>query len=495
MKSTLRPRQIESMSRLRQSIASGHRRPVLQAPTGFGKTIIGSAIVEGAMSKGNRVVFVAPAVDLIDQTVAAFYREGITDVGVIQADHPMTDWSKPVQVASVQTLARRKRPEADVVVVDECHRMFQSLTDWMADPDWADVPFIGLSATPWSKGMGKVYDDLIITATTDTLIKEGFLSPFRVFAPAHPDLSGVKVTAGDYNQDQLGEVMGESTLVADVISTWLEKGENRPTLCFAVDRAHAKKLCERFIDAGVAAEYQDAFTDRLDRQQIAKRFNSGQTKVVCNVGTLTTGVDWDVRCIILARPTRSEILHVQIIGRGLRTAPGKDNCLILDHSDNHLRLGFVTDIKHERLHDGTRQEAAPQERKEPLPKECSQCSFLKPARVRQCPACGFMPEVQNKTVEGDGELVELTATGRPKKSSDWSMEIKQAWLSAFVTVGQQRGYKEGWASNQYREKFKAWPANTMHRMPGPVPPEVSSWLHSRRIAYAKRKQKEQRMSA
>src|SRR3954454_16177367 len=348
----LRDDQLHTIEILRGSLAAGHRRPMVMAPTGWGKTLLASHIVQMAREKGRRVVFCVPAIDLIDQTLASFWQDGIGDIGVIQADHIETDWSRPVQIASVQTLMRRGYPPTDLVIIDEGHRRFDFYEQWMADPDWQRVPFVGLSATPWTKGLAKIFDDLIISATTAELIEAGFLSKFRVFAPDHPDLRGVKTVAGDYHEGQLSEAMNKPPLVANVVETWVARGENRPTLCFGVDRAHAKHLQQQFEAAGVPAGYQDAHTPKEERAEIRRKFHSGEIKVVCNVGTLTTGVDWDVRCIILARPTRSEILYVQIIGRGLRTADGKDDCLILDHSDSTLRLGFVTDIHHEKLDDG-----------------------------------------------------------------------------------------------------------------------------------------------
>jgi DNA repair protein RadD len=124
MKRELRPHQVKAIEMLRQSLGSGKRRPVLQAPTGFGKTLLAAAVVEGALAKKKRVIFTVPALSLVDQAVEAFWNERICDVGVIQGSHPMTDWSRPVQVASVQTLQRRPIPEADVIIIDECHRWF-----------------------------------------------------------------------------------------------------------------------------------------------------------------------------------------------------------------------------------------------------------------------------------------------------------------------------------------------------------------------------------
>jgi DNA repair protein RadD len=224
-------------------------------------------------------------------------------------------------------------------LIDEAHKWFDFYRKWMLDPAWADVPIIGLSATPWTRGLGSYYDELIIAATTQDLIDTGYLSKFKVFAPGHPDLKGVRTAGGDYQIDDLEKAMNRHPLVADIVQTWLKNGIGRPTLCFAVNRLHAAHIQHQFEAAGIRAGYIDCETPANERKEIRNKFASGELQVVCNVGVLTMGIDWDVRCIILARPTKSEILFVQIIGRGLRPAEGKDHCLILDHSDTHLRLG------------------------------------------------------------------------------------------------------------------------------------------------------------
>src|SRR3546814_2967557 len=153
---------------------------------------------------------------------------------------------------------------------------------------------MGLSATPWIKGLGLIYDELIAPITMRGLIEQGRLLNFRVFAPAHPDLSGVSVTGGDYNGKQLGDKMNDNALVADIVTTWAKLGEGRPTLCYCVDRAHAQKVCDRFLSAGIPAEYIDMNTESPDRRKIQERLESGQTKVVCNIATLTKGIDWKI---------------------------------------------------------------------------------------------------------------------------------------------------------------------------------------------------------
>ena len=455
---------------------------MVQAPTGFGKTVLAAHIVRGALDKGNRVAFVVPAIDLIDQTVRSFHQDGIECVGVLQGIHEMTDRSQPVQVASIQTLMRRPEPDVNLVIVDEAHRWFNFMGDWMAK--WDRIPFVGLSATPWTKGLGKHYDDLIIAATTEDLIRDGYLSKFRVFAPSKPDLTGVRTVAGDYHEGDLAEAMNKPPLIADLVQTWKQRAEGRPTLAFGVDRAHAKAIQADFLAAGISCGYIDAKTDRLERGAIAKKFNAGELQVVANVGCLTTGIDWDVRCIVLARPTKSEILFTQIIGRGLRTADGKDDCLILDHSDTHQRLGFVTDIHHTKLSNGARAKAA--ERKERLPKECPACKFLRPANVGTCPSCGFKPTPQNTVEQIDGELQELQR-GQKKLNRVASPDDKARFYGELAYIAQERGYSGGWVSNQYRTKFGVWP-NSYNDSPAiPASAETRSWVKSQQIRYAKRR--------
>lgn len=488
----LRNYQISAIESLRSSLATGHKRPVVALPTGAGKTVIAASIIRMAREKNRRVAFVVPSLTLIDQTVARFESNGIWEIGVMQAMHEMTDPNMPVQVCSIQTLARRKVPDVDIVIVDECHVQFKFLIEWMGREEWKSIPFVGLSATPWARGMGKVWDDLIIATTTEELIRIGHLSPFRCYAPAHPDLSGVKTVAGDFDLKGLSEAMQRGALVADIVSTWMQRGEDRPTVCFAVDRLHAKNICDRFVESKIAAEYMDAFTPMEERNQIIRRFSGGETKILCNVGVLTTGFDADVRCIILARPTKSEMLYVQMIGRGLRTAEGKDHCLILDHSDSTVRLGFVTDIRHDVLDDGVASKTSKPRDAVPLPKECPKCTFLMPPRTKVCPACGHERKALSGVEEVSGDLVELTPR-RTVKAAQWTMGQKQAFFSELLLHSNLRGYKPGWASWTYKDRLGVWPDRSLAKIQAQsISAETESWIRHRNIVRSKRKNRENR---
>lgn len=489
----LRDYQQRAIDRLRASLASGKKRPVLMAPTGAGKTVVAASIIRSALGKGRRVAFCVPSLTLIDQTIEAFEGEGIREIGVMQSDHRMTDYGKPVQICSIQTIDRRGFPDVDLVIPDECHEIHKCIVRWIEEKP--TLPFIGLSATPWARGMGKIYDDLIIIETTKGLIGQGFLTPFRAFAPSHPDMSGVKIIAGEYHEGQSSAVMRNAELVGDVVEHWIKHAGNRPTLVFAVDCAHAQALQDQFVGAGIPCGYQDHTTTDGERAIIRDQFRDGRLKVVTNVGTLIRGVDWDVRCIVDAQPTKSEIRHVQKIGRGLRTADGKDDLLILDHANNSTTLGMVDEIFHSTLDDGTRaaQEKQDRERKPALPSECPACHGLRPARVHVCPHCGFAPVRQSTVEHAHGELEELRPKVRGKRVTDKTITMRgkdiplPVFFGALKQYGSDKGYKPGWATNKYKEAVGSWPRELRDVAPCEPPMEVLSWIRAGQIRWSKSK--------
>ena len=489
----LRPHQEHALEALRASLAAGNRRPMLQGPTGFGKTLLAAHIIRRALDKGNRVAFTVPAVSLIEQTVAAFEREGIHSIGVMQGIHERTDCEQPLQVCSIQTIARRKRPDVDLVLVDEAHQLHHEVFKWMMD--CPQLPFVGLSATPWARGLGKFYDDLIIAATTADLINSGYLANFVTYAPSEPDLARVRMLAGDFHEGELAEVCDTPKLVGDIVATWIERAENRPTFTFCVNRRHAQHVAERFVEAAIAAEYMDGLTPRAEREMIFDRFRSGQTLVICNVGVLATGVDLDVRCIVDARPTRSRILFVQTIGRGLRTAEGKDKLVILDHAGNHLRLGMVTDIGQDHLDDGTERKASSKskpERAERLPRLCEGCKAVVPAAAKVCQCCGSAIHAKTEVVSVDGELVELGA--RRSGAREHSIGQKATFYGELRGLANIKGYSAGYPRVAEHDATRAlaafrrpWSAAKSERAPSRPAPRTDAGGMDRRRRQARRR--------
>ena len=433
----LRDYQVKAVHDTRRAASKGS--VILQLPTGAGKTVVAGDMIKRALSKGKKAAFLVPYISLVDQTWQSFVKQGIRDIGVVQADHMLYDPLAAVQVCSVDTLARRRIfPDVDLVIVDEAHRRSSFIHSWMKQ----GVPFVGLTATPWAKGMANHWDALVIGETVRGLIQRGYLSDFRVFAPSSPDLTGVKIVAGEYHQGQLYTKVSNSTLVASIVDTWLEKSTQEKTILFAVNRTHAAELQGSFIAKGVNAAYIDALTKPDEREIIRQKFHSGEVDVVCNVGCLVAGVDWDVRTLVLATPTRSDIKYVQMVGRALRTAPGKEYALILDHSDTTQRLGFVTDIHYDSLCDGSPKNTEKQEREEKLPKPCPKCGALKTTAV--CPHCGYKYTPSSHVETEEGELVEV-------KAPRFTKERRQEIYSMFLHYARQKGYKDGWAYHKTKE--------------------------------------------
>lgn len=513
---TLRPDQDEAINDVRAAMRET-RRVVLQAPTGAGKTVIAGDIIGKAVDKGKRALITVPAISLIDQTVEALAAQGIWDVGVIQADHRMTDHTKPVQVASIQTLVRRAQvrcddaeqvirydlnrlPEVDVVLIDEVHRWFHIFETWLADEKWRKVPIIGLSATPWFKGLGAFFDKLVVGNTIAKMIEAKTLAPFRVYSASHPDLDGVRsrrdgTGAIDYVETDLAERMNRPKLVADVVESWKGLAEERPTICFAVNRDHAAQLAKEFEQAGVPSGYMDCETPILERKALRKRFFNGDVRVVCNVDVIGLGVDWpEVSCISYCRPTRSEMRYVQNIGRGLRTADGKTDLIVIDHSDTTLRLGFVSDIHHDELDDGKPKISSTKGVE--LPKECPACHYLKAPRTAVCPACGHKTEHHAKPVLVErGTMKEVKAgdiANKPKPVSDklgLTMQDKARVFGQLMWHQRKHGKKEKFADANYKEIYGVWPKLGDEWKKHFTAPDMilASWLQYKRIAWSKGK--------
>ncbi|ELP9164876.1 DEAD/DEAH box helicase [Salmonella enterica] len=472
-----------------------NRTFLMYSPTGSGKTGLAAFVVDGHVSRGLRVMFVAPYTILLNQTAERFTEYGLPweEISFVWRNHPNYDPTRLIQIASADTLIRREFPDnIDLLIIDEAHMKRQALLEVIRDKN---IRVVGLSGTPFASWMGKYYECLIKPTTIGELIKRGVLSGYEFFAPSTPDLKGVKTSntaqyGNDYNEEQLAAIMGNAELVGDIVRNWLENGNNQPTVCFCVNVAHANFVTREFISAGVGAEVMTADTPHEERQDIIRRFEDGVTKVIVNVGVLVAGFDSDVRCIIYARPTKSEIRWLQCLGRGLRTAPGKDHCIIFDHSGTVHRLGFPEDIEYDELpgkNDGMKTSGGGQKDKtEKLPKECPKCHYMKSAGVHACPKCGFKP-LGGEDVETDRnrKLSRLT-----KGTKVYSRDDKQRWWSELKGYQQYRAsvgkpLSDGWCAHTYKDKFGVWPKG-LDNTPANVSTEVYNFIRSKNIAHARR---------
>jgi superfamily II DNA or RNA helicase len=446
---SLHPYQAETIQKLGESFRRGHRRIVCQVATGGGKSVIQTHITFEHLRKGGQLALLtAPRKELVRQNHKHLAEHGMGgQVGIIRGGI-QPQYSRTIQVATVPALERRvakgliRKPS--LVLVDECHLRSKLLERLMGGSEWEDVLFLGFSATPWTKGMGNVWDDLVIGATTKQLIGDGYLVPFETYASQQkPDLTGVRTVetflGPDYQEEGLAEAMSRPTIIADVVETGIRLAVRLglKLICFCVNLAHAKAVFEAYCAAGVSAAYIDGKTpdgtnpgEIDERTEIKKGLESGKYEVVVNCQVLQIGSDWPfVDCIQLARPTRSEMLYTQMLGRGLRNSPGKTMLRILDHTEAWRQLGPVDEIHYDELDDGSSTKTSPKAKKEEAqPKECPDCHYVKPPRVATCPQCGFRAEVQSKVVTVDGVLEKV---GPREKVSTEQKQIEYEMMRGY----------------------------------------------------------------
>ncbi len=261
------------------------------------------------------------------------------------ANHYRYDLSKSVQVISVDTAHKRKLyPDADILIIDEAHlATSKSFIEFLKHYD--DKFFLAVSATPFSdKSLSHLASVVIKPITVDELVAQDYLAPLRYWAPRTPDLKNVKETGGDFDLEELSKEMRKSLLVGDVVTEWENHAKGSPTLCFAVDVNHSKVLCDTFQNRGVNAVHIDAMTPLNLRKIYIDKLETGEISVIVNCGVFTVGVDIPhLKTIIMARPTKSYNLFIQMLGRGTRIYPGKEFCRILDHAGNVQRHGFLNE--------------------------------------------------------------------------------------------------------------------------------------------------------
>lgn len=492
MKTVLRDYQLSAIEKTRALVRAGKTRVVIYAPTGAGKAVIAAQMIMNALEKGKRVAFIVNRIQLVKQMSERLIRAGVPH-GIIQGENTK-GIDRPVLVCSIQTVARRWLPPVDLVLVDEGHSCPGSRDYRRLIELHNAIPITAFSATPFAKGMGKeelslggaLFQGLVVSATIKELIAQGFLVDVDIYAPSEPDLSGVAMKTNefgerDYVERDLEAAVNTPKLVGDIVGHWLAMARHKPTVCFATSIAHSKSIVREFEDAGIPAEHIDAYTDEAERAAILARVASGRTRIVSNVSLLAEGWDFPAcEVMILARPTKSLTRYVQMAGRILRPYEGKTRALILDHSGSAHALGYPTDDLPLWLDTGAPKKASAAVAKEKLPKLCPSCKFLKPVGVHACPKCGFAPERKSEVGVSEGTLTLVK-----RKASQLE---KQDAYSQLLAVCRAKRYGSGWLAHKYRALFGVWPRG-MEQVPKEPTPEISRWLVSQAIRYAKSKEK------
>jgi len=459
----LRPFQSAALDGLRDRLRAGKRRLVLVSPTGSGKTTIASAMIHGAVAKGGSVLFLSHRKELTDQCSARLDEHEVPH-GVIMSGHPrVRPWEK-VQVASIQTLtARMKRglPAATVIVLDECHHSRSDSYETIL-AQYPDAVLVGLTATPWRKdglGLGTLFDDVVVAATPRELIAQGFLVPYTGFVYDAPELDRVKVRAAEYDAEGSEKAMRSSALCGNIVGQYIAHSAGKRAVVFCVSIAHSQFMVAQFEANGIRAEHVDGTMSKAEREGVFRRFARGETLVLCNCNVATEG--WDcppLETVILARPTKSLVLALQMIGRGLRTSPGKTICRIHDHAGVIPEHGLPDADRDYSLNADTSKKSASVD---PL-KTCKQCFAIYPGGKpwpNPCPYCKFVepkPETPEVEVVDHAEVRAIPLSELPVFQNA-PIEKQRSMYQRWVAQGRERGYKPKFAAAKFFSLFHRWP--------------------------------------
>jgi superfamily II DNA or RNA helicase len=483
---TLRDYQAAAIEQIREHIRRGKKNILLCAPTGSGKTLCAAYLVHESKRKGKKSAFVVDMNALVRQTEEVFEAYGI-EHGVQQADHERRRPWEPVQICSAQTIAARKWPEdLDLIFIDEAHTVRKVVVERITPRNTITV---GLTATPFTKGLGRLYDAMVNVATTNKLIAQGYLSPFKIFAAVEPDMEGVKVVAGEWVDHEASQ--RALAVVGDVVAEYKQHGEERKFICSACDVAHVEELARQFNAAGIrAVPYTYRVSDE-ERVVIVREFRKPDSEIrgLITVTAASKGFDVpDIGCVIMARPLRKSLAeHIQFFGRGLRIHRGKENVIVLDHSGNSIRFWnewndfFETGCLE--LDDGVKK---PKPKKDPEAEErfakCPQCKHVHlPLPV--CPACGFAYPPKRSVAHLRGTLTELIAAGNRRTLTHalWPQICGEARRRKPDVV-----LAEKWALAKYKSITGTWPLTKFSKTPSaPLSMEAANRIRQSDIAYAK----------
>ncbi len=394
--------QVEASDALAQDI--NFFNPVIAIPTGGGKTVILGRFIYKFLEKNplSRVLVLSHTKEILFQdwsTIKQFF-PGIP-IGLYSAGLKSKTVDK-ITVAGIQSAY--KHPELfndfDLVVVDEAHlisnkgsSMYRTFLDTLDKPK-----VCGMSATVFRKGTGYIYEgedslfnklsyDLTSVENFNRLIDEGYLCPLiSKRAELELDSTKVKTTAGDYNLKQLSQKCDREEITEQAVSEAIRIGKHnyKSWLVFAIDISHADHITEKFIAAGYKTRALHSKTNK-DREEIIQQFKNKEIQILVSVGMITTGFDApNIDLIVMLRPTKSPVLHIQMLGRGLRILEGKEHCLVLDFSGNIRRLGPINCVE------------VPTKKKkgeakgEPPVKECPVCHCYQFTMSRICDVCGHV---------------------------------------------------------------------------------------------------------
>lgn len=434
-----------------------HQSVLLFGPCGFGKTVIFSWLAWRVIEKGGRVVIIVHRDELLQQVSRTL--DAFSVPHTFCAAGYGYDSRFNVIVASAMTLVNRlhRMKAPTLVVIDEAHHAIAGNTWGRILAHWPGVRRLGVSATPCradGRGLGELFRHMVLGPTTRSLIEQGWLSPYRLFVPPTIATEGLHKRAGDFVTGELEERANKPHITGDAITHYTKHAAGKRAVVFCVSVAHAKAVALAFSASGHAAQCIDGTMDRELRRQTVRGFERGETKVLTSCSLISEGFDCPgIEVAISLRPTMSEGLWLQQVGRALRICDGKDKAIILDHAGNTHRFGLPDDERTWSL-EGLSGPRGPR----PAPsKRCSICFAVTHPGAAVCGECGhkFISASTRETIrQVDGDLEEVAADlARTKARQEQGMADS---LAGLVQLAQLRGYKnpQGWAFSVWNSKAR-----------------------------------------
>lgn len=436
---------------------------LVQSPTGSGKTVLVANMARNASAKGVRVWFIVHRRELVKQSVATFTAAGV-DVGIVAAGF-RENRAALVQVCSVGSLKKRMAhlPKPDLLIVDEAHHAVAASWKLIIEA-YPDAKVIGLTATPErldGAGLGQYFKELIVGPSVAALTEAGWLSPYRLYAPGGPDLSGVHTVAGDYNKKELAAAMDHSTVTGDALEHYRKYAAGRRAVCFLYSVESSIAIVQQFNAAGVPSAHIDGGTSEAERDAAIQGFREGRILMLSNVDIVSEGFDLPaIDAVFLLRPTRSLGLFLQQAGRGLRPFEGKTEALIFDHAGN-CRVHGLPDDEREWSLEGRRRKRTDND--ECPVRQCPKCYVWLRANARACKHCGYEWPLKAREIDKvAGELGEVDKDAL--RASRKAEERAARTVEELAKIGEVRGYKNPrkWAEikfsfrNAYRGRGKPY---------------------------------------
>lgn len=337
----LRQYQNDGIHKINEKWDEGIRSILFQSPSGTGKTVLFSEIARQCYTNDRKILIVVHRKELVEQAKDKLFNNGV-DAGIIMAG-VLPDYTKSVQIASIQTLMNREQPEAQFIIIDEAHHAKATTYRKLWDM-YPNAKFLGVTATPIrlnGEGFEDIFDELIVSDSIQKFISGGFLVPVDHYVGSIPELSKIKLRGGDYENFPLSIQMMKKNIMADLVSTYKDKYHGKSTIVFAVNIEHSKQIVASYNRNGISAAHIDATTSTKERERIILDFKNKKIQVVSNVEIITEGFDFpECEVVQLARPTKSLSLYLQMVGRVLRPSEGKSRGLVLDHANLWLEHGL-----------------------------------------------------------------------------------------------------------------------------------------------------------